>query len=234
MAFFFDIWMWIGLGSGITILIILLCTNLARRDLAISRWKDPMWIAWLGAILYMFHNVEEYGIDLTGTHNHFVGLMRMIFGDVISDWAFLGCNIPLVWIAGPVIAWICWKKDMKGMATGMALFELVNGVSHLVQGVRLGYNSGLATGVVLFIPFAIWVIYVVYGKKHLSWGHFGLMFLVAFLYHALLITGCQLAVHGILLGFGQFIYMTLDAALMIWLFYVINKSPKFGNWKETE
>ena len=230
MTMIFDNWMWFGFGVGVTLCIILFFTDFARKDIMQKRIYDPMWLAWLGAVAYMFHNVEEYGIDVTGAHQSFVTLMRGMFGANISDWAFLGCNLPLVWFAGPVIAYICWKKNFKGMATGMALFELINGVSHVVQGARLGYNAGLISGLVIFVPIAIWTIYVVYCKKHLGWKHFGLTFLAGIIYHVLLILGCQLAVHNLLLGVPQGIYMTFDALLFVVLIYVINKS-KLGEWK---
>ncbi len=231
MELIFDNWMWFGFGAGVTILIILFFSDIARFDKTKNRWHDPMWLAWFGVAAYMIHNVEEYGIDLTGTHLHFVTLMRGMFGENVSDWAFLGCNLPLIWVVSPLIAYVCWKKNLKGMATAMALFGLMNGVSHVGQGFNIGYNPGLLTGAVLFIPFALWVTYIVYMKKHLPWKHFMLTFLTAFLYHAILILGCQLAVREILLGMPQGIYMTLDAILFGGLIYAVNKSS-LGNWKE--
>ncbi len=230
MTIFFDSWMWMGLGCAVTMLIILFCTEYFHKDQSVSRWFDPKWLVWVASIAYMIHNVEEYGIDFTGTHLNFVNAMRDLFGTSVSDWAFLGCNIPLIWIASPLLAYLCSKLDLKGMATGMSLFGLMNGLSHLVQGFNMGYNSGMVTGIVIFIPFAIWTIYVVYGKKHLSWLHCILTFLVGLLYHVLLIVGVQLAVKGMLMGFAQGIYMTFDAILFFILIYAINKS-KLGRWK---
>ena len=54
--------------------------------------------------------------------------------------------------------------------------------------------------------------------------------LAGIIYHVLLILGCQLAVHNLLLGVPQGIYMTFDALLFVVLIYVINKS-KLGEWK---
>lgn len=228
---FFDIFMWIGLGAAVVILVILFGGGVARKDTSISRWRDPYWLAWLGAVLYMLHNVEEYGIDLTGTHLGFVNLMSGMFGDGISTWAFLGCNVPLVWVAGPLIAWIGWRRGLPGMASGMAFFELINGVSHVVQAALWGmYNPGLLTGVALFVPFAVWVAYALYGKRHMRWGHFWAVFGVGFLYHVILMLGVQLATHGLLLGFPQFMYMTADAALLVLLVWLAGRS-KLGAWR---
>ncbi len=230
MSLIFDTWMWVGLGAAIVLSILLFFTDYLRYDQTKSRWRDPQWLAWMGVIIYMFHNAEEYGVDFTGTHLSFVHLMRGMFGDVISDWAFLGCNLPLIWGVGPLIAYLCRKKDRKGMSTAMAIFALFNGVSHLGQSLLIGYNPGLITGVVIFLPFALWVIYNIYEKKRLPWKHLGLTFFAALLYHALLIGGCQLAVHGILLGVPQGIYMTLDALIFLWMIDAINKS-RLGEWK---
>ena len=115
------------------------------------------------------------------------------------------------------------------MATAMALFELVNGLSHVAQGFMMGYNSGLVTGIIIFLPIAIWTVYAVYGKKHLGWGHFVLTLAVGLLYHVILIAGCRLAVAGALMGFAQCVYMTIDAVLLVGLNHLINRS-KIGNW----
>lgn len=222
---FFGIFMWIGLGAAAVILVVLFGTGFARRDTSVSRWRDPYWLMWLGAVLYMLHNVEEYGIDLTGAHLAFVSLMSGMFGGGISTWAFLGCNIPLVWVAGPLIAWIGWRRELPGMASGMALFELVNGVSHVAQAALWGmYNPGLLTGVALFVPFAAWVAHVLYGKDGLRWGHFWATLGAGLLYHVILMAGVQLATHGILLGFPQFVYMTADAALLVLLVWLASRS----------
>lgn len=226
---FFDTWMWMGLGAGVVILILLFCTDFLRTDMNKKRWFDPMWLAWIGAVSYMLHNVEEYGIDLLGTHLSFVNLMTQVFGENINKWAYLGCNLPLVWVSGPLIAYLCKKKNMPGLSTGMALFMLVNGISHVGQGFNLGYNAGLLTGVFIFIPVALWTSYVVYGKKHLPWSHFGLALLIGILYHVILVLGCQLAIHGILSGIAQGIYMIIDAALFVGLLYKLNKS-KYSKW----
>ena len=45
----------------------------------------------------------------------------------------------------------------------------------------------------------------------------------------ILIAGCRLAVAGVLMGFAQCVYMTIDAVLLVGLNYLINRS-RIGNW----
>ena len=56
-------WCWIGLLAAIVLLIALFCTNVFRNCRDVSRWRDPVWLAWLITVAYVLHNFEEYGID---------------------------------------------------------------------------------------------------------------------------------------------------------------------------
>ena len=227
---FFDIWMWIGLGGGIVITVLLFATDFLRDNLNHSRFADPVWLAWLGAVAYMFHNVEEYGIDFTGTHLNFVNVMTDLFGPSINQWAYLGCNIPFVWVTGPLMAYLCYKKKLYGFASSMAIFEMLNGLFHVGQGLNMGYNSGLVTGVIIFLPIAAWTIYTVYIQKHLKWPHFFITMAAGILYHVLLIVGCRLAVAGAIHGIAQGIYMVIDAAVYVGILYFLNKGKR-GTWQ---
>jgi hypothetical protein len=66
----FDLaWPWIGLVFGAIIFILLFGTQRLRESPAGSRWRDPVWLAWLMSAVYFVHNFEEYGIDALG-HAH--------------------------------------------------------------------------------------------------------------------------------------------------------------------
>jgi len=39
---------------------ILLTTDTFRSNTTVSRWRDPVWLAWLAAPLYWVHQLEEY------------------------------------------------------------------------------------------------------------------------------------------------------------------------------
>lgn len=178
-SLFFHCWPWMGLGAAITLTIIAFTTNLLRSNLSVSRWKDPTFIAWLGAIEYMFHNFEEYGVDFAGRTLEFTYMMNeMGLGAAVTEGAYLGCNIPFVWITGPVLAVL--SRRYPALCGAMPIFALVNGLSHVAQLPNVGYNPGVATSIVLFIPLGIYTICTFYGKRKMfSWKTFWLTFGVA-------------------------------------------------------
>jgi len=40
-------WPWLCLGGGLALFAVLFTTNAARSTLTVSRWRDPVWLAWL-------------------------------------------------------------------------------------------------------------------------------------------------------------------------------------------
>lgn len=218
---FFLEWPWIGLGFFIAILILAFCTNVLRVDLSKNRWHDPAWLAWLGAAAYMIHNIEEYGRAANGMFNAFPYFMTGAMGMEISEGAYLATNIGLVWLCGPIAAVLARKH--KGLAPCMSIFELINGLSHVVQAAKFHmYNPGLVTSVLIFIPLCIWTLYVCFSKNQtgMSWKLFGGQFGIAFLYHAVLIMGVALAAKGIG-AVPQTLIMTVDGIIAISGWYFI-------------
>ena len=59
-------WPWLCLGGGPAIFAVMLCSNAMRSQLAISRWWDPVWLAWLAVPMLMAHMFDEYGLDVLG------------------------------------------------------------------------------------------------------------------------------------------------------------------------
>lgn len=53
-------WSSVGLGAALVLLIFLFCTNMFRNAGSPSRWRDPVWLAWLMTVAYLLHNFEEY------------------------------------------------------------------------------------------------------------------------------------------------------------------------------
>jgi len=58
-SMFFHVWPWIGLGAAIVLLLLIFCTDFLRSDKTKSRFRDPVSLAWMGAVIYMLHNLEE-------------------------------------------------------------------------------------------------------------------------------------------------------------------------------
>ena len=77
---FMHVWPWMGLGAAIVLIVLLFGTNALRSTEGGPRWKDPTWFAWLAAVAYMIHNVEEYGIDFTGATLAFPQMMEGLMG----------------------------------------------------------------------------------------------------------------------------------------------------------
>ena len=107
----FDIyWSWIGLAMSAALLILLFGTDLLRSSLSQSRWRDPVWLAWLAPASYAAHQFEEYGIDALGHHFAFPDLLCASFSmppypDCSVPHAFfLAVNIPAIWGAGLICA----------------------------------------------------------------------------------------------------------------------------------
>ena len=43
---FYTVWPFIGGGAAIVMVAILLTTDTFRSNTAVSRWRDPVWLAW--------------------------------------------------------------------------------------------------------------------------------------------------------------------------------------------
>lgn len=68
----FDLaWPWIGLFASGVLLALLFGTHKLQENKRLSRWRDPVWLAWLMSAVYMLHNFEEYGIDALGQPHAF-------------------------------------------------------------------------------------------------------------------------------------------------------------------
>ncbi|MBO5302385.1 MAG: HXXEE domain-containing protein [Peptococcaceae bacterium] len=214
-------WSWIGLGASVVLIILAVCTNLFRSDLNKSRIFDPVWLSWIGAAQYMLHNFEEYGVDLYGTTFSFPQQMTQAGMGNIGEFAYLACNIVLIWIIGPIIAVL--SKKYPAMAPSMAVFALINGLSHIAQLFNWGYSAGLLTSFVLFLPVGIWTIYVCYVKERFGWSNFFKTFGVAFLYSVILIAGIISANADFITPTIQGTIMILDGIIALLLWYLIGK-----------
>ena len=226
-SLFFHCWPWMGLGAAIVLLILAFATNTLRSDPNKPRWKDPSFVAWIGAIAYMLHNFEEYGVSFTGETLHFANMMGSMVTPDITEWAFLGCNIPLVWIMGPALAALSFKRPE--LVGAMPVFELVNGLSHTGQMINIGYNPGAATGLVIFIPLGIYTLITFYGKGagKFAWKYFWLTLAVALFYTACIGIDIVLAYIGVLTGaVMQFLFIASATALTGWLYWRAAKNAK--------
>lgn len=153
-------WPWIGLGFAIVLAVLLFGTNLLRGDASIPRRRDLRWLSFLAVAVYMVHNVEEYGIAANGVLHAFPDALCTALGQPVYPGCgippvfFLIVNLPLVWIAGPVVALLSARLPLLGLTLWGVI--AVNAVVHVAPAIALReYDPGLVTAVVLFAPLAV-------------------------------------------------------------------------------
>lgn len=148
--YYFDThWPWMGIGIACVLIILLFFTNTLRSDLRVNRWYDPFWLAWFSSTAYFIHNFEEYGIDLFGRHFEFPHLMTQTMHITPEISFFTMINIPLIWIAGPILAMMSKHRPVISLIMTGLMFT--NALSHIVPLISSGmYTSGLFTSIVIF------------------------------------------------------------------------------------
>ena len=227
-SMFFHVWPWIGLGAAIVLLILIFCTDFLRSDKSKSRFLDPGSLAWMGAVIYMLHNLEEYGVDMYGNQQAFTILMGQLLGVRIGEAAFLCCNLLLVWVVGPLTA-VFAQKGYHRMAAGMAIFELINGTFHIVQAINLGsYNPGLLNSAVLCLPVGLWTLYVLYGKLKFPKMDILWLFLGALFYHVVLMAGIVGATQAGISEWTQGLIMIFDATCLFYFWWLVGRKQHFA------
>ena len=227
-SMFFHVWPWIGCGAAIVLLILIFCTDFLRSDKTKSRFLDPGSLAWMGAVIYMLHNLEEYGVDMYGNQQAFTILMGQLLGVRIGEAAFLCCNLLLVWVVGPLTA-VFAQKGYHRMAAGMAIFELINGTFHIVQAINLGsYNPGLLNSAVLCLPVGLWTLYVLYGKLKFPKMDILWLFLGALFYHVVLMAGIVGATKAGISEWTQGLIMVLDAVCLFYFWWLVGRKQHFA------
>jgi hypothetical protein len=109
-------------------------------------------------IVYMLHQIEEH--LWPGGFRQFAN--AHVFKSGNDDWpvteggvAFV--NIGLVWL--PVALAALFPGSLRWVGLAWVGVTLINAVTHIVTAIRFrGYNPGLVTSIVLFLPFTIWML----------------------------------------------------------------------------
>jgi len=134
-------------------------------------------------LIYMLHQIEEH-LWLGGfrqfTNAH-------VFKSGSDDWPVdIGgvalVNIGFVWL--PVAAAALYPGALRWIGLAWVGLTLINGLSHIVTSIRFRcYNPGLITSIVLFLPFAIWVLDTEVARGALSATEIGAIVLAGILLH---------------------------------------------------
>lgn len=197
-------WPWLGLAASALLWILLLTTNIFRSDVRVSRWRDPVWLAWLAPAGYMLHNVEEYGVDMMGKFFAFPDQACSTFFSQISDCPFptslwVAINIPAIWIGGLVCALLARRHPLMGLSLFGVYF--VNALSHIGTAVGTGtYNPGLLTAVVVLLPLSLWVAYATVSDTRIGKSGIWILFLVGMALNGLLMITLVAFSRGLISG----------------------------------
>ena len=220
-SLFYHVWPWMGLGAAVVLFILIFFSNNLRSDINKPRMKDPAILAWLGVLVYLLHNFEEFGLDLYGNQLGIVNARA-------TEGLTLGCNLALIWIAFPLAAYFV-QRGRTRMAAALACFSLLNSTGHIMQGIIFGmYNPGLLNSALLCWPFGIWTLYVCSKYEKQSKSLFVNLFLSAVAYHIILIA----AGVGLKLGMSEFwqtIILLADACLIFYLWILSSKTKPKSN-----
>jgi hypothetical protein len=200
MFSFTYVWPYMGMGAAL-LLALLLCTDALRSDPTVSRWRDLVWLAWLGTLAYLIHQFEEHGVDALGATYAFRAEMCRNFGfsDVQAcpiPFSFVtAVNISLVWVFGPTTALLGRRRPEFALAFYSVPF--INAVPHVLPAAALGnYNAGLLTAIVIFVPLSLWVFHIALSRYGLGWRAVIVTIVAGIVYHAIMIGSAAVFVAG--------------------------------------
>ncbi|MEJ8562340.1 HXXEE domain-containing protein [Yoonia sp. GPGPB17] len=180
---------------------------------------NPRFLSLILLVAYIVHQFEEHWIDAFGQTYAFHPYLNDFLSDLtgsqrgtefMSPTSIFVINTSLVWLVG---ALGLWRGSNHIFATlCMAAIVVVNAVSHIGASlIAGGYNPGLVTGIVIFVPLGV-AVYVWLLRANLAtlrqilgsilWG------LVA---HVIMITGI-LVMHQ----FAPVPEVAYFAALIVW------------------
>ena len=139
----FDYWVYGGFLAGVMILALL--------PILSTGWPPAFTAVFLLLPIYMLHQYEEHDADRFRTYvNRTVGNGA----EVLTPAAVFVINIGAVWLLDAIVIYLAWAVDL-GLGLIAVYLMLVNAMVHIVGALRSrSYNPGLATAIVLFLPFA--------------------------------------------------------------------------------
>jgi Protein of unknown function with HXXEE motif len=149
---FYRNWMYAGLVVAAFLLILL--------PLLAADWSAALVATFIQLPAYLLHQVEEHAGD---RFRRFINSRVAHAANALTTAAVVVINVPLVW--GVDLAALYLARTVAiGWGLIAIYLTLVNAIVHIVAGVALrGYNPGLATAVLIFLPASIWGVVVMAG-----------------------------------------------------------------------
>ena len=142
-------WMYAGLVAGIFLW--------AMVPLVSASWSLPLLLVFIQLPVYMLHQVEEHAGD---RFRAFINTRVAKVPDALTTEAVVVINVPLVWGVDLAVLYLARFVEL-GLGLIAIYLTVVNALLHILGALRFrGYNPGLATAIVLFLPFGIWGIVV--------------------------------------------------------------------------
>jgi hypothetical protein len=226
MFTWFDLaWPWIGLGFAV-VLAGLLATNLLRSDREIARWRDLRWLSFLAILVYLVHNVEEYGIAANGEPHAFPNAICVVLGQQeypgcgIPPEFFLVVNLPLVWLSAPIAALLYRRYRLASMT----LWGIVgvNAMVHIVAAILPGeYDPGLLTSVIVFLPLTVIAVVALVGRLGAYRRPAVAVLLVAgVLVHVVLAGTLMLFLRGVI---AEWLLLTAQPAVILVVYLLVGR-----------
>jgi len=158
-------WMYAGIVAGVFLLAVV--------PLLAGPWSPALVLVYLLLPVYMVHQLEEHHDDrfrrwvnevMFGGREVLTTLRRWVnevmFGgrEVLTTPAVVVINVVGVWMVDLAVVYLAAFVDI-GLGLIAVYLTLVNGVTHIVAAVvKRGYNPGLVTSVVLFLPVGAWAL----------------------------------------------------------------------------
>jgi hypothetical protein len=109
-------------------------------------------------IIYMIHQIEEH--LWPGGFRQFANARVFKSGNddwPVSEGGVALVNVGYVWL--PILLAALFPGPLRWVGLGWVGLTLINGISHIATSIRFkGYNPGLVTSIVLFLPFTIWML----------------------------------------------------------------------------
>jgi len=147
---FFQSWMYAGFIAGLFLLLVL--------PLFAAGWSAALLAVYLLLPAYMIHQVEEHAGD---RFRRFINTRVAGVPNALTTRAVVVVNVPLVWGVDLVAIYLARFVSL-GWGLIAVYLTLVNALVHVAGAVALrGYNPGLVTAVVLFLPLGIWALVAV-------------------------------------------------------------------------
>ncbi|WP_296520567.1 HXXEE domain-containing protein [Rhodoplanes sp.] len=134
-------------------------------------------------VVYMVHQIEEH--LWPGGFRQYAN--AHVFKSGRDDWPVDEGGVALVnigWVWLPIALAALFPDALRWLGLGWVGLTFVNALSHIGTTVRFrGYNPGLVTSIVLFLPFTIWVFATEVSRGALSGAEIGGLLVAGVLLH---------------------------------------------------